>query len=194
MKKMAIWTVLVCMVLAYLVPSSHAQNMTGSLTKQTYSIADTDKLYLTIVGPKEDAKFQELVSTFASKPEFAVVKDESHYHALATESKMFNPRYINDYKAFPAVRVQTIDGTIVKEWAGTGIPDNATLLSELQCLPHWRDRRNPKPNPTPAPQPAPTPQPAPAPAPQSNYLPFWIGCAALACGLVFAFVQEASKN
>lgn len=194
MKKMAIWTVLVCVVLAFSPRGLNAENMTGSLTKQTYSIADTDKLYLTIVGPKEDAKYQELVSTFGSKPEFAAVKDESHFHALATNSTMYKSRYINDYKALPCVRVQTLDGTPVKEWSGTGIPDNAALLNELQCLPHWRERHQPKPNPTPTPQPAPTPQPSPVPAPQSNYLPFWVGCTALACGLVFAFVQEAHKN
>jgi hypothetical protein len=195
MKRMALTLATLCLVMTFCTPTTYAAKFTGSLAESTFSIADTDKLYLTVVGPTEDAKYQELVSLFASQPKYAAVKDATHYHVLATDSAMYKSRYMQDYPAFPTVRVQTIDGAIVKEWSGDNVPANDQLVAELQCLPRWREKHPKQPTPapvTPAPVAPVTPAPKPVDAP--SYLHLWAGLAAMLMGLGFGVANEMHNS
>ena len=190
-KKLSLCGLLICLVLSFVSRESVAQ-MTGTLTQTTYSIADTDKLYLTVVGPKEDAKYQQLTGLFASDPQFAAVADNSHFHAMPTNSTMYQSRYMKDFSAFPAVRIQTMDGKVVKEWSGAGIPADSELLKEMQCLPRWR--KNPQPTPKPTPTPTPAPAPPVKPAVQPSYVTFWGGVVAVVLGCVVAVWHEQRNS
>jgi hypothetical protein len=190
MKLMAKCLIAACLVLMATASATRAE-MTGSLAEQTYSMNDNNKLYVTVVGTKEDARYQELTKLFATNKDYSSLKDKSHYHSLSTDQTMFKARYANDYTAFPTVRVQSKDGTIVKEWSGASVPDSKELLADMQCLPRWR-----KPQPCP-PQPAPTPKPEPAPEPKPEYphaMAVWMILGALLIGVVGAAYNELSKN
>jgi len=170
-----------------------ATEMTGSLSERAYTISDTDQMYLTIVGPKDNSQYREVCARFDSTPELAAIKDTAHFHRLETGSKMYEARYTRDYREFPTVRVQTADGTIVKEWCGKNIPDSATLSRELQCLPRWRPQPQPPKPPAPV-VPAPTPAPAPRPAPIPGMSSWVVVVVGLGLGLVLAQVYELARK
>lgn len=190
MKKMACITYLVCMVLMLSTPATKAKELTGSLSQQTYSITDNDKVYVTVAGTNDDGRYQELTKLFTSDAEFAAIKDAAHYHTLSTDQTMYKARYSHDFPGFPDVRVQSVDGTILKEWSGTGVPDNAALLAEMKCLPRWRKPCKPDPK-----QPAPEPAKQPVtPEPEAHpHLTFWVALIAVCVGVGAAFINEMRR-
>jgi hypothetical protein len=200
----AICLALVCTVM---LPTPITANTvaTGSLKEMVYELpSDSGKLYLTVAGTSNDPQYKALCKLFNSSPEYRELRDQYQYTQLAKGSAMYQGRYTNEFTDFPCVRVQSTDGSRLKEWSGDGIPDNATLKSQIeaQCFDSfvkWRKNR-PKPdqgsvNVTPV-ENTDTVQPVDnsTPAPDVWSMGVWTLVACFATGLVLRAVKDVKDT
>ncbi len=130
---------------------------------------DQSKWYVSVVGNKQDARYQEIVSWFNTNEKLKKLKDQVHFCPITNNTTIYKERYAKNVIGLPTVRVQKSDGEVVYESYGNNIPMSADGLNGAiaeRVLP-WRkqvdDRRRPRPCPSPSPSPAPPLDPEPQP-------------------------------
>lgn len=124
---------------------------------------DQNKWYLTVIVKINDAQSTSVKSWFEDAELFALRK-QVHYHAISTDSRMWELRYKKMYRNEDCcVRLQNRKGTVVYQATGKNLPGDSdklflqlvTAISEYkkrnQCP--WDSDPKPKPKPDPSPSP-----------------------------------------
>ena len=89
---------------------------------------DEGKWFVSVVGEKEDERYNIMLSWFGSNADLAEMKSQVHFHEIIKDSIAFKERYAKNVSKFPTIRVQKANGYVVYEASGDAIPDTAARL------------------------------------------------------------------
>ncbi len=190
-----------------------AGNCTAAEEKVVNLPSDANKWYLSVVGEKDSAEYQALLSAFDST-NLKKLKGQVHFLPVTTDTAIYTERYQSHqgkYKiaGLPCVRVQTAAGVVVYQ---ASKPDAGTLYQEISAavekeatrryLLPWRQNHHVKPDDIPKSQPNSVTPPPPLeddkdepPDVESVSFPYWlIGLAALAIGVGIGVHSSAAKR
>jgi hypothetical protein len=93
---------------------------------------DENKWFISVVGDRDGAHYQMILSWFDENEDLAEMKSQVHFHAIATDSAAYRDRYQHNTTDLPMIRVQKADGYVVHEVSGGTVPDtDSALLTEL---------------------------------------------------------------
>ena len=118
---------------------------------------DQHKFYFTVMGNKNDEKYQKILGWLESDPQLKNYKAQCHFNQITTDMKIYGERYKATVPALPCIRVQQADGKTLYQASGQNIPASAEALAKgMSTESIFRWRRN-RPCPSPDAEPAPNP-------------------------------------
>lgn len=132
MKRWLAWIVCLSLVVAVYgcaLPCSAAVPVAGERVIDLPQ--DQGQWYVTVFGSEADARYREIVRWFDSHPVLRRLREQTKWHAVAIQSKVFRERYQDSVPVLPSVRVQSADGRIVYQLSGDQIPATADELADL---------------------------------------------------------------
>lgn len=169
---------------------------------------DQEKWHISIIGSRRSAVYRAVLSWFNTNPDLKTLKEQTHFHPIATNTTMFRERYAPSTPVVPCVRMQDAAGVVTYEASGAGIPRTSDDLLEAMRdgIAEWH-RCRPRPEPKPVPKPKPEPKPQPIihngppvlpHKPRSSFPPVWLlvllGLGGAAVGVVAEWRKTYSKT
>ena len=104
---------------------------------------DENKLYLTVIGNPNDARFKTIQSWFDSNTKLADLKRQTHFTILRTNDPLYRSRYASSTPTVPMVRLQAKNGAQLYEAAGDAIRLTSYAVCNsiiTECFRRWRER------------------------------------------------------
>jgi len=93
--------------------------------EQVIPPADQGKMYLSIVGDRNDRAYYNLNGMFLNDKNLREFKKGVHFNNVTSDSAMYKARYQENVKGLPTVRLQNAKGIVLYEAYGSNLPTTA---------------------------------------------------------------------
>jgi hypothetical protein len=67
---------------------------------------DANKFYLTVMGNKNDKKYQQILAWLDSEPQLKNIKLQCHFNPITTDMQIYGEKYKKTVPALPCIRMQ----------------------------------------------------------------------------------------
>lgn len=111
--------------------AQRAETAAETTGKQVLNLPqDENKLYLTLYGNPDDEKYQNLKKWFNENADLRAIRQQTHFSAIDTNSKLFKERYADEVDSKLCIRFVTPGGVELLRIDGTKIPMSDASLNK----------------------------------------------------------------